>query len=257
MEIEASVLHAVLVLFRFTGFMVFFPAFNSSQIPRLVKIGFAVSLAWAFLTGEPAAGLAADIHVSDLNWLESLVLVAGEVLFGAGLGMAFGITIEPARIAGAYIGQEMGLNLATMTDPTTRQVNNVVAQVFEVWAWVLFFSLNIHHVILRTIASTFQVFPVGQALLIFPGPAAAYQADLVSRWGLALASPVGIFMFVLIIALGLLMRAVPQMNIFAVGLALRLVVGIVAMAIFLPAMMRMLVRVIHHTQDVVPAMFFR
>ncbi len=257
MEIEATVLRTMLVLFRFTGFMVFFPAFNSSQIPRFVKLGFSLSLAWAFLAGAPAAGLAVGIHASNLNWLESVVLVAGEVMFGAGLGMAFGITIEPARIAGAYIGQEMGLNLATMTDPTTRQVNNVVSQVFEVWAWILFFTLNVHHLILRTIESTFHVFPVGQALLVFPGPAAAYEADLVSRWGLAIASPVGVCLFVLIVALGLLMRTVPQMNIFAIGLALRLAVGIVAMGFFLPSMMRMLIRVMYHVQDVVPGIFLR
>jgi flagellar biosynthetic protein FliR len=249
------VLQAVLVLFRFTGVMVFFPAFNSSQIPRSVKIGFSLSLAWGFLAGNAATVLAAGIHASNLNWLESVVLVAGEVLFGAGIGMACGIVIEPARIAGAYIGQEMGLNLAATTDPTTHMANNVVAHVFEIWAWIFFFSLDVHHFILRTIGSTFQLFPVGQALLVFPGPAAALEADLVSRWGLAVASPVGICLFVLIVALGLMMRAVPQLNIFAVGLAVRLAVGIVAMGIFLPTMVRALAGIMVRVQEVVPGLF--
>jgi flagellar biosynthetic protein FliR len=252
--IERTVLELLLLALRTASFVVFFPVFNDGRLPRLVKIGFSLSLAWLLFT-TPGSALQAGLTVTNIHWIRLAILVIGEVLFGAALGFAFGILIEPARIAGAYIGQELGLTMAATTDPTRNQQTNVVTQIFESLAVLAFFVLDIHHVFLRVMKVSLVEFPIGQGIVLLPGTAAAHQADLASRWGLMIASPVGICLFITIVALGLLMRSVPQMNVFAVGLSIRLGVGLFATVLFLPVMFEMISRVLRQAEFVVPTFF--
>jgi flagellar biosynthetic protein FliR len=254
--IAIRTLEITLLLTRFSAFITFLPVFSDKRLPKLVKIGFALSMVWlAIGTGHAESRLAAGLNAESIGAFRVAWGVAGEMMFGASLGFAFGILFEPARIAGAYISQEMGLTMASLTDPTTQQTTNVVSHVIESWAVILFFVLNLHHVIIRVMYMSVEVHPLGQGLFAMSATNAAYEVDLISKWGLLIASPVGICLFITVVSLGLLMRAVPQMNIFSIGLAIRLAVGTVAMVLFMPVMTQLLIRVLQHADRIVPSLF--
>lgn len=254
--IQTQLLTLTFVAVRLAGLFLFCPVFNDGRIPRLVKIGLVLSLGWMFaFSGNSVVRLSEWLQPEHVSVVRLVIAVAVELLFGAGLGFALGIVIEPARIAGAYIGQELGLTMAATTDPSTRRQTNIVTQVFEGWAIVLFFMLNLHVVVLQIMKASFLRFPVGQTSLFMPAPDVAFEADLVTKWGLSIASPVALCMFMTIMGLAILMRAVPQMNIFSIGLALRLSVGITSMLVFLPSIMESLRRVMLHAEDVMQLLF--
>ena len=242
-------LEMTLLIFRLTGLMTFLPVFNDGRLPRTVKIGFALLLGWT-LTAVDTAGshLASPLVQDPQNVLRIIIAIGSEFIFGASIGFTFSLLFEPARIAGAYISQEIGLNMAELTDPTSQHSTNVVAQILMSLAILLFFTWDMHHFVLNTIGICLSIHPLGAGF--FPQDAVvATQTDLACQWGLVIASPIGIAGFVTVFCLALLMRAVPQMNIFAIGITLRLAVGLFSFVVFLPVILRLVQRIMNQAID--------
>jgi flagellar biosynthetic protein FliR len=237
--LEAASVSFALVLARCASFIGFSPWLGERDIPRTVKVGLAgaLTLVWFDpLTGPSALSLAQSRMAQSFlfGWL-----VGREVLLGALLGYLLRLVVLPARLAGSYLGQEMGLTLATLADPSSPTGSNVFAQLLEVVAGVLFFTLDIHHWVLAGLGVAFDVLPMGGAL---PGSAGmlASQVDAAGEKALLLIAPAGIALFITTAALTLLTRSVPQLNLFSVGFPLRLVVGIAVAAACLPKIAELL-----------------
>lgn len=250
--LEAWALAFTLILVRVSTFVAVMPLFGGRNLPRMVKIGLSVALtvmwfgAFAAYPTDPMLVMATDIH-----WLAFGVAIGREVIFGALLGYALGLLLLPARIAGSYIAQEMGLTLASLSDPTTQEQVTVLGQLFESLGILLFFSLNIHHVILGALHLTFERMPIGGPLVNLPLAALPDTVGQVHEWGLLIAAPVGICLFLTVIVLALMMRTAPQLNLFAIGLPLRLVVGFGAALFFLPEMFGLIRHVFSHAPEMV------
>ena len=157
----------------------------------------------------------------------------------------------PARLAGSYIAQEMGLTLATLTDPASQTSVNVLGQLFEVIGVLVFFALDIHHSMLATLHMTFQKWPIGGSIKGLPLPEMSGAVDDAHQWGLLIAAPLAICLFITLIVLTLMMRAAPQLNLLSVGLTLRLVVGLGAVLVFMPEMIDVLSRVIQQATGMI------
>jgi flagellar biosynthetic protein FliR len=162
--------------------------------------------------------------------------IGREVALGAVLGYALGLFLVPFRIAGEFIGQEMGLTLGGITDPTQNRAGPAVGQIFELLGVLLLFGLDVHHVFFASLHSTFARWPMGQ--WVFPVSVAPFlrATTVTQQWGLLLAAPVAVCLFITSIFLALMARAAPQLNILSVGFALRLAVGLVAVLLLLPDM---------------------
>ena len=244
-----ALLQALLIFLRVASFVTFFPVFTS-RVPRLVKLGFVFALTVLWY-GRPGLMMPTVALVLGKNGgLILVVLMIREAVFGAGLGFAFGLLTQPARVAGAYIGQEMGLSLASIADPSTGAPSGILGQLLEWLAILLMFSLNIHHTLFLALNLSFETFGMGQQALLYDAQTMFFHADLADRLSLLIIAPVGIVMFLTVVGLGLLMRAVPQVNIFSVGLALRAAVGLLALLFFLPAVLTVLARVLHETPTI-------
>jgi flagellar biosynthetic protein FliR len=167
-------------------------------------------------------------------------------LLGTFLGFVMDLVLLPVRIAGDYLGQEMGLALAAQADPTATNPSLVVSQLFEMLAGLLFFGLNGHHLFLAALHSTFLYIPLGGWKGM--SAAATMTAGLSSaqEWGILLAAPVGALLFLSSIVLALLTRAAPQMNLFSIGFGLRIGIGLAALFVLLPDFIKTLERCIAH-----------
>lgn len=232
--ITALAVALLLTLLRVAAFVAFLPLFSGENVPSTVKIGLAISLTaiWGVkMTPITAVGL--PLQSVD-NWLLLAWLSMRETLFGAGLGWLLGMILVPIRIAGAYIVQEMGLTIATITSATETANSNIVSQLFEVLAVLLLLSLNMHHEFLRLFDTLLTTYPLGRPWML---PAHDWMIGTIVQTntrGLALAAPVGIVLMITLVTTLVIMRQTPQFNLFSFGMPLRLLVGLAAMLLFLP-----------------------
>jgi flagellar biosynthetic protein FliR len=239
--LDLPVLSFTLILARVSALVATFPLLAGRGLPRLVKIGLAMSLAWMwFGVYGPAPSAAVSQLAGNVHWLAVAVAVAREVLLGAVLGFSFGLFLAPLRVAGAYIAQEMGLTLASIADPSQGDPTNIVAQFLEALGVLLFFALDLHHGLLLTAHVSLQRWPFGSPLPPLSAMAVVGGVDDAQQWGLLLAAPVGVCLFVTSVVIVFLAKSAPQLNLFSVGLAVRLGVGLLTCLVFLPDMWLMM-----------------
>lgn len=233
--IPVWILSFFLILFRVAAAIFTFPALGTRGTPRQVKIGLSVALA-AFWFGQYGFSPSMDVVrlAEDPTLLRFALAVAGEILLGSFLGFAFGLLLLPFRIAGSYIGQELGLTLGNVTDPNTFSSTNAVGQLFEVLALMLFFSVDLHHVLFGIIHSSFAKSPIGQGLFQLPAAILAPTVALAHEQGLRLIAPMAIITFGTVVLLTIITKSSPQLNLFSVGINIRLAVGLLAILFFLP-----------------------
>lgn len=234
-SLDAWILSFALILARVGTFIATFPLTGGRNLPRTVKIGLAAALTvmWFGVFGAEASARFVEV-ASGGRWFPLALVVVREIVIGAALGFAFGLVLIPTRIAGAYIGQEMGLTLGAISDPGNRESGSVVSRLFDALGILMFFALDVHHVVLAAVHATFQRWPLGSALPSFSRTAIVDGVGAAHDWGILLAAPVGVCLFATIVVLALLMKASPQLNLFSVGLAVRVAVGLVATFVFLP-----------------------
>ena len=169
---------------------------------------------------------------------------AGPLVFGAlamrevliGLALAFvlhGIVLA-VRVAGELIGHEMAFNMATVVDPQGIRTP-LITQIYEGLFLIGLFALDGHHLVVRALCDSFARAPVGLV------GAPRGLADLLLRLfadmfaaGLTFAAPVLVVMVLVSVMIGLLARAVPQINVLEVGFTLRIAVALVSMLVFAP-----------------------
>jgi flagellar biosynthetic protein FliR len=245
--IEPVVVYLSLVLARVGLFIAVLPMLGGAQTPRLVKLGLAVALTalWGFPSLERAGTLPVSTEVPWLTWGLAL---GREAILGAVLGFAFSLFLLPARIAGEYLGQEIGLSFANLVTPAGDGSAGPLGVLLETFAALLFLGMDVHHVFLSALDSTFRQYPVGQGFDL-PVCDVAGAAMAAEEWGLVLAAPAGACLFLVTIVLALLARAAPQLNLYTVGFSLRLGAGLVALLLFLPQMLAGLMRMIAHFTD--------
>lgn len=219
--IESLIIALVLVLFRVAAFVAFLPPVAGNNLPKSVKVGMAVALTmvWGPMHAPMIAGGLIAQGGIEIAWPMLAWLTVRETLFGIALAWLLGLVIVPVRIAGAYIGQETGLTIATLTSPTDQQNSNIFAQGLEALAIMMFFAMNVHHVMFRILHASFLRFPtVGEWNL----DGMDWIVGRVSNAGIAglqIAAPVGIVLFAGLITLLMVMRAAPQFNLFTFGMA--------------------------------------
>jgi flagellar biosynthetic protein FliR len=248
--IEAWIAAFVLMLVRLATFWLAMPLWSAVQPPRSVKAGLALALAvyWFSQLREPPAALVAWAADSD-QWVPLAVMAGREIALGAMLGFLFHLFLVPAQIAGSWIGQELGLSMATLADPATGSNSNIVSVAFHAIAVVLFFALDLHHFVIYILHVSFAWVPAGGAWNLDGLAGAHGELQSVMRYGLELIGPAGIVMLVTLVALMVLTRVAPTMNLFSVGISLRLFAGLVAVAMFWPHISARMTTQFAHCQE--------
>lgn len=205
------------------------PVLSSRAFPMRAKIGLSFLVALAMQASLPEA------QVISFNDPRALAVVVQQVLIGVSIGFAVRVVFSAVELAGEVVGFQMGLNFAAFFDPSMNTQSSAVARFFSQMASLLFVVMNGHLLVLMAVTKSFEAFPVSPHFL---DALAAMQlqrlgAELFAS-ALWIALPmVGILIFTNM-ALGIISRVAPQMNIFAIGFPITLVVGIVGIAVTLP-----------------------
>jgi flagellar biosynthetic protein FliR len=214
------------------------PAYGENVLPRRVRIGLAIAVALVL-----APTLPAPPDVSPLS-LAGAAVLARELASGYALGYTIRMVFYAVEAAGELSGLQMGLGYATLFDAQSNEVP-VLGQLLGLVATLFFLALDGHLHTLRVLADTFQTLPVSARMLAPDGLyALAHWGTEIFRAGLLIALPLIAAMLVANLALGILARAAPQLNLFAVGFPLTLASGLVMLALTLPLLGPQLERMI-------------
>lgn len=221
-----------LIFVRILSFFVVMPLFSYRNIPLIFKIGLSVFLAMIIYS-------VIDPVQIGLNY-SYLFLIAKEVLIGILIGLIAFIIISALQVAGGFIDFQMGFAIANVVDPQTGAQSPLTGQYFYTIAMLFLLAVDGHHLIIDGIVSSFQFIPI-DAFIPFSD---STIADFVIRSfnymfiiAFQIAIPIVGTLFLVDVALGMVARSVPQINVFVVGLPLKILVSFFAILIFLPLLM--------------------
>ncbi len=231
-----------LVLARVGTGVAVVPIFGGRGTPRLVRAGWALALAvfWFSALDQPPDPEA--LRRVQASWVGAGLAVAREAVLGAVIGFAFNLFLVPARVAGEFLTQEMGLALAATLGPVNDRNAGPVTLIFESLSGLLFLGLDLHHVFLATLHATFARYPLGG----LPGPVPSAQlvgaAAAAQELGVLLAGPLAVVLFLVVVSLALMTRMAPQLNVYAIGFGLQAVAGMAAALLLMPELLDAMAR---------------
>jgi flagellar biosynthetic protein FliR len=163
------------------------------------------------------------------------VAMTGEVLIGVIIGFTARLLFAAVQLAGQLVGFQMGFGIVNVIDPQTSAQVSIIAQFENIITLLIFLALNAHHWFIMAIAKSFEVVP----LLTFSFTNSLMEALVQLSCDMfvvaaKVAAPIIAILLFTSVALGLLARTVPQMNIFIVGFPLKLAIGLLAVGLTLP-----------------------
>lgn len=231
---NSQVVLFMLVLARVSAFIAAFPLFSKNQLPHLVKVGLAGALSIFWYSEIEGSSKLDNAALADMGVLLATLLIFKEIVLGLVLSIALGLFFWPAKVAGAYVGQELGLSLASISDPGSQDSSTLITRIFETFVILVFFGINLHHFVILTIHASFGHLLSHVGLLDLPTEHLTTMLNSASDYGLLIAAPVLILSMLVTLILAFLNRAAPTFNLFSVGMSARVGLGIFCLFLFCP-----------------------
>ena len=219
-----------MVLTRISAFFLVLPVFGWQSIPVRIKVAMTVLLTIFFTMITPL-----PLDARQVSTVEVILLMANEATYGLALGLVVTSLFAAVKFSGRIIERQMGLAMAQILDPLTVERAQPLGSLLEMIFIILFLSANGHHLFLLIISRSYEAFPAGSMPTIpvlAEGIIKAGSAMLMV--GLKLAAPMLAAFLLLMVVLALLARMVPEMNILFISMPLRVGLGLLMVAIFLP-----------------------
>lgn len=219
--------HYLPVLIRIASFWVALPVF-SAGVPGTLRVGFAAAVALLVAPNLPGVSPPDELGAYAL-------LVLSEALVGLAMGLVVLTLLAAVQVAGQLVDAPLGFSVAHVLDPQMGLDTPLIARFKFVVALLVLFATNGHHALLRAVAESFTVLPVGFATLRPEAAGVGVEAmGLMFVLAVRMAFPVVAALFLADVALGLVARAVPQVNVFFLGIPMKSVVGLALLLAALP-----------------------
>lgn len=232
---EAQLVRLFFAMLRTGGALLAAPIFSAMGVPLQVRTVLAAAMGVLVLQVYPL-----QAPLDPLSFA-GVTVIAQELVVGLTLGFLLQIAFAAPLLAGEYLANAIGLGFASMVDPQGGHSSPIVGQFLMILMTLIFLSLDGHLVLLEVIVRSYALMPVGQWMDRAQMWDVVKFGSFVFAAGLAIALPVGFALFVVNIVVGVVTRTAPQLNIFAVGLPLTLLVGFVVLAIAFPAMAQLMI----------------
>ncbi|OEF98621.1 flagellar biosynthetic protein FliR [Desulfuribacillus alkaliarsenatis] len=224
-----------LVFVRILSMFMIVPFFSGNQVPVPFRIGTAF-----FLAIIAYGGLNLENQFIPLGG-EYIFYVVKEVLIGLMMGFLASMFFAALQVAGQFIDVQMGFFLANVIDPQTGAQVPIIGFLKYYLGILIFLSLDIHHVIINAYIESFQIIPVGH--LFLDGRYAEFVTSaFISMFIIAvkISAPVAFCLLLTNVALGITARTVPQMNVFVIGMPIKIALGLLLIYLSLPTFLFML-----------------
>jgi flagellar biosynthetic protein FliR len=243
----------VLVLARVGGIFALAPAFSSRVVPMRAKMIVAVAISLA-LTPVATAGQTVTTDPVELS-----SLIVKEVAVGLAIALSIGLVTAAIQAGASLVDTLIGFSFSSLVDPMSNISGGPLAQLYGLFASMIFLLTGGDHLVVLGLARSYSMLPL-QSVPDLAGLANLAVSGLAQVFviGVEIAAPVVLTLVLSDAAFGLLARAVPQMNVFFVGIPAKILVGLTVVAASLPFVARHIVgdvetAILHSLQSLRPA----
>jgi len=223
-EISSWISRYVWPFARIAGFFMVMPLFGTRLVTARVRLYLAL------FTTVVITPLLPPMPVIEGIGLQTFIIIAQQLLIGIALAFSLEILMNIFIMSGQLVAMQTGLGMAMMVDPSNGVNVAVVAQWFLVFVNLLFVTLNGHLVAIEVMADSFYTMPVGAGSL---SGNTLFEIARLAQWmfsaAMVLALPAVAAMLVVNIAFGIMARLAPQLNIFAVGFPVTMMLGLIVL----------------------------
>lgn len=229
---EGQLLAFVLVLLRNIAFVVTSPILGSAAVPSPVKVLFSLLLS---IMMYPVA------HIQNPETLamgeQIIFLSLRELILGLFLGSLARMFFQAVSVSGEIIAISMGTSAAQLFNPVLGSQSNVVGQFQFMVVTVVFLAIQGHHLFISAMAESFRLVPIGVMTLNYKSFVAFVTSfQDVFILGIKIAAPIIVAVFTANIAMGVINRAVPQIDVMVTSLPITLLLGLAILILTLPMM---------------------
>ncbi len=226
-----SVEFFLLIFVRMTGLFVTAPIFGRRNIPTYFKVGFAFTVSLL---------MANTIKVDHLlvvdNFLIYTMYIIKEFIVGIVIGFVAYAVFTCIYIAGQIIDMQMGFGMVNVMDPMSNIQVPVTANLYYMAAMLVFLITNGHHLLLKALFHSYTIIPLGTAV-IGPelGDNIGYLFQNILSIGFRIGAPVVAAVIICDIVLGIVSKTIPQMNVFLLGMPIKIFIGLLLLLTTIPS----------------------
>ncbi len=220
----------LMVFLRVGAFLMAVPLFGAKNVPVVFKTGLALSVSVAVF---PMLNLKPSPYF--FNAISFGIGVASEIMLGAIVGFSVNILFAGIQLAGQLAGYQMGFAIANVMDPQSGVQSSIISGLLNMTAILLFLVFNAHHWLLRSLVESFHLVPL--FTFHFSGTLTEHFITLSGNMfivAIKVAAPVMAALLITSLCLGIIARTVPKMNIFLVGMPLKIAMGFIFISLSLP-----------------------
>lgn len=225
--------YTLLLFIRVSGIILPSPIFGRKTVPSMIKISFCLFLTYLFLIALPFPGTGLLYQTIP----EYILLCVRELAFGLVLCFAVTMFFNLVYIAGHLIDTQIGFGIVSVYDIQNNSQIPMTGNLLNIVYLILFLSVNGHLKWISILYATFEKIPVGHVLISKDLALAAIEAFALSFvLAVMMAMPIIAFGLILELAMGVMIRSVPQMNMFVIGIPVKVLLGLTVLLITVPAM---------------------
>lgn len=219
----------LLVLARVAGIFSTAPIFSNVNVAPMVRVSIALALTFVFVP------MARYNPTAQLDWLPFIVAIAKEAAIGLAMGFLASLMFAAVHMAGTFIDLQIGFGFAQMVDPMIKEQHAVISQFQNLAATLLFLTINGHYLMIQGLADSFAILPLGEiSMSTQVAGGMMHVFSIMFLAALKIGAPVVGAIFLTDVALGILARTVPQLNVLVVGFPAKIAVGFVVILAVLP-----------------------
>lgn len=234
--IELEVFSFLLVLARMSAFIVAWPVFGSMSVPAPIKVLFSFLMA---IVIYPI--VKADMMVPLISLQQLIFFVAKEVMVGLSLAFVSHFFFYGLQVGSEVISLSLGLSSAQMFNPTIGSQSTPIDTICYIIGTLVFLMINGHHMFLTGLVQSYDVIPAlewGLDLANFSQIALFGQT--IVEFGLKISAPILVSILLINIALAIVSRAVPQINVLVTSMPVNALAGLVIMILMIPLLVNVL-----------------
>lgn len=205
---------------RITGMLIVAPTFSTRTVPVQLRMMVVLMITMVMAPTLP------PMPLLDPFSLAGVLQIANQFMIGLAMGFVLSMIFAAYTVAAQAMGMSMGLGFAMAVDPNNGIQVPVLAQFYVLFATLIFMALNGHLLIIETLRESFTVMPVSTRGLSQDAIWSVVSwGKMIFIWGVKIALPILVTLLLINVSFGVVTRAAPQLNIFAVGFPVSIMVG--------------------------------
>ena len=217
----------IFVFIRLTSFFASINIIFPSGTPNMFKVAFSIFM-------SVIVSFTVNVDVNIATTLDLINYIVMEITTGLVLGYITSICFNSLKIAGSLIDQQIGISMANIYDPNSKEQSTIIEDIMYWMGIMIFFSMNGHHRLIEGIQQSFKLIPIGESIL---SNNFTYIINVFVQCfiiGFKIAVPIVLALIITDLIMGLISRSVPQLNVMVIGMPLKVLVGVMFFIIALP-----------------------